>query len=149
MEKKVLGLDLGSRSLGIAVSDVLGIAHGRENFRFPEGAYRQALAKTLEYVKKEGIRTIALGYPLNMDGSAGESAKRSERFKEELLALDPTLEIVLVDERLTTVMASKALRFGNLSARNQKPKIDQESAVMILESYLAQRSHGQAEEEAC
>lgn len=139
MAKKVIALDLGTTSLGIAVSDVLAIAHGRENYRFPEGAYRRALEKTMEYVQKEGTKEIALGSPLNMDGSEGESAKRSVRFKEELLAIDPTLEVTLVDERLTTVMASKSLHFGNLNTKKQKPRIDMQSAVMILESYLAKK----------
>ena len=139
MKKKVMGLDLGTSSCGIAVSDVLGIAHGRENFLFPEGAYRRALAHLDELLKKEGIDEIALGYPLNMDGSAGESAHRSERFKEELLEMNPNLKVTLVDERLTTVMASKTMRLGNTNARKQKRVIDQQSAVLILESYLAQK----------
>ena len=82
--KKVLGLDLGSRTCGIAISDVLGIAHGRENYRFTDGAYRQVLAYILEYLKKENVGVVALGYPLNMDGSKSESALRSERFKETI-----------------------------------------------------------------
>jgi len=137
MRNKAMGLDLGSKSLGIAISDVLGISHGRENFRFPEGAYRRALARVMELVKAEGIEEIALGYPLNMDGTAGESAHRSERFKEELLELDPHLKITLVDERLTTAMAIRTLRMGAVDARRQKRVVDKESAVIILDSYLA------------
>ncbi len=139
MKKKVMGLDLGTSSCGIAVSDVLGIAHGRENYLFPEGAYRRALSHIDELLKKEGIKEIALGYPLNMDGSAGESAHRSERFKEELLEMNPELVVTLVDERLTTVMASKAMRLGNFNTRKQKKVIDQQSSVLILESYLSQK----------
>lgn len=137
MRAKVLGLDLGTKSCGIAISDVLGIAHGREEFRFVEGAYRQCLAHLKEIIEKENIKEIALGYPLNMDGTAGESAHRSERFKEELLEMDPSLQVALVDERLSTVMASKRLLEADLSRGKRHKVIDQQSAVVILESYLA------------
>lgn len=141
--KKAIGLDLGAATLGIAVSDTLGIAHPRENFRFPEGAYKRALSRVQELVEKEGIFEIALGYPLNMDGTSGESAKRSERFKDELLAMDGRLSVTLVDERLTTVMASRTMTFGSFSSRKQKKVIDQQSAVLILESYLSQKEREQ------
>lgn len=134
--KKVLGLDLGSRTCGIAISDVLGIAHGRENYRFTDCAYRQVLAYILEYLKKENVGVIALGYPLNMDGSKGESALRSERFKEELLEKDPTLKVYLVDERLTTVMANRSMLEADISRGKRHKVIDQQSAVIILESFL-------------
>ena len=141
--KKAIGLDLGTSTLGIAVSDVLGIAHPRKNFRFPEGAYKRALAKVMETVECEGTFDIALGYPLNMDGTSGESAQRSERFKNELLQMDSRLSITLIDERLTTVMASKAMTFGSFNTRKQKKVIDQQSAVLILESYLSQKEREQ------
>lgn len=140
--KKVVGLDLGTRSCGIAISDTLGIAHPREEFRFLEGAYKQCLAHVLELLQKEGVKEVALGYPLNMDGSAGESAHRSERFKDELLALDPTLQITLVDERLTTVMASRRLLEADLSRSKRHGVIDQQAAQVILESYLDQKNGG-------
>ena len=134
--ERVLGLDLGSRTCGIAISDSLGIAHSRENFRFEEGAYRQCLKHVKEYLEKENVHMIALGYPLNMDGSVGPSAERSIRFKEELLEMDPTLKVELVDERLTTVMATNALLECDLSRGKRKKVIDQQSAVIILEAYL-------------
>lgn len=134
--KKVLGLDLGSRTCGIAISDVLGIAHGRENYRFIEGAYRQVLAYILEYLKKENVSVVALGYPLNMDGSKGDSAIRSERFKESLLEADPSLKVFLVDERLTTVMANRSMLEADISRGKRHKVIDQQSAVIILESFL-------------
>ncbi|MCH3910166.1 MAG: Holliday junction resolvase RuvX [Bacilli bacterium] len=140
--KKVAGLDLGTRSCGIAVSDVLGIAHGREEYRFLEGAYKQAVAHIIEFLHNEGIDEVALGYPLNMDGSAGESAHRSERFKEELLEVDPKLKITLVDERLTTVVASKRLLEADISRKKRHAVIDQQAAQVILESYLNQKEGG-------
>lgn len=134
--RRVLGLDLGTKTCGVAVSDSLGIPHAREEFRFPDKAYKRCMEHVLELAHKEGITLIALGYPLNMDGTAGESAHRSERFKEELLKADPSLEVVLVDERLSTVEADDALFEANLRSRKRKKVIDQQSAVIILERYL-------------
>jgi putative Holliday junction resolvase len=139
---KAVGLDLGSKTCGIAISDSLGIAHAREEFRFLEGAYRQCLAHVIEFLHKEGVKEVALGYPLNMNGSAGESAHRSERFKAELLEIDPSLQITLVDERLTTVMASRQLLEADLSRKKRHGVIDQQAAVVILESYLASKNGG-------
>lgn len=141
MSPKAMGLDLGTRTCGIAISDVLGIAHGREEYRFPEGDYENCLEHIIALSKKENIKEIALGYPLNMNGSVGDSAKRSEKFKEALLKKDPELKIELVDERLTTVQANKALLEGDLSRGKRKKVIDQQSAVLILESYLAKKGY--------
>lgn len=140
---KVIALDLGSRTCGIAMSDVLGIAHGYENFRFQEGAYRQCIAHVIEVLHKEGVTEVALGYPLNMDGSAGDSAHRSERFKEQLLAEDPNLQITLVDERMTTVTAYRFMREANLKADKKKKIIDQQAAIVILEFYLERKELNQ------
>lgn len=137
--KRVCALDLGTKTVGFAVSDSLGIAHGREEFRFQEKAYRQAVKHVIEFLHAEKIDEVALGYPLNMDGSAGESAHRSERFKEELLEADPSLTITLVDERLTTVDAEGWLEEAGLDWKQRKAYIDQEAALAILERYLAQK----------
>lgn len=139
--EKVIGLDLGTRTCGIALSDSLGIAHPYEEFRFQEGAYRQCLSHIMEVLTKEKVHEIALGYPLNMDGTVGERAKSSERFKEELLELDPTLKIELVDERMTTIMATKSLLEADLSRNKRHQVIDQQSAVIILSSYLERKEY--------
>lgn len=136
---RVCALDLGEASCGFAVSDGLGIAHGREEYRFPRGAYRRAVQHVIEFLSKEQISEVALGYPLNMDGTAGESAHRSERFKEELLEVNPALDIHLVDERLTTVDADEWLSDGGLDWQEKKRYIDQMAAVAILERYLASK----------
>lgn len=140
--KKVIGLDLGTKTCGIAVSDVLGIAHGRENFRFVEGAYRQCLAHIYEVMQGENIDEVALGYPLNMDGSAGERAQSAERFKKELLEMMPNIQVSLVDERLTTVMANRRLLEADISRKKRHKVIDQQAAVVILESYLNSKNGG-------
>jgi putative Holliday junction resolvase len=134
--KRIIGLDLGTRTCGIAISDTLGIAHGYENFRFLDSAYKQCLSHIMEVLQKEDVHEIALGYPLNMNGTVGERAESCVRFKEELLALDPTLKIELVDERMTTMIATKRLLEADLSRAKRHAVIDQQSAVVILESYL-------------
>ena len=136
---KVLGLDLGTRTLGIAISDVLGIAHGYEEFRFLEGAYKQAIKRVLEVCEKEKVTEIALGYPLNMDGSEGEKALSSKRSKNSLLEVNPNLKISLVDERMTTIIATKRLLEADLSRNKRHKVIDKQAAVVILESYLQRK----------
>lgn len=136
---KVLGLDLGTRTLGIALSDVLGIAHGYEEFRFLEGAYKQAIKRVIEVCKKENVTEIALGYPLNMDGSEGEKSLSSKRFKNSLLEANPNLKISLVDERMTTIIATKRLLEADLSRNKRHKVIDKQAAVVILESYLQRK----------
>ena len=90
---KVIGLDLGSRTLGIAISDSLGmIAYGRETFRFEEGNYKKAAMYIIDYAKKENVNEIALGLPLHMNGDVGDHAQSALRFKEELLELNPDLK---------------------------------------------------------
>jgi putative holliday junction resolvase len=136
--KRVAGFDLGEASLGIAISDGLGITHPREEFRFPRKAYRRAIAHAIEFLHREGVNEVALGYPYNMDGTLGASAERSRRFKDELLAEDASLNIHLVDERLTTVEASENLAEAGLTDwQEQKAHIDEEAACVILESYLS------------
>lgn len=135
--KRVAGFDLGEASLGIAISDGIGIVHPREEFRFPRKAYRRAIAHAIEFLHREGVNEVALGYPYNMDGTLGASAERSSRFKDELLAEDASLNIHLVDERLTTVEASENLAMAGLTDwQDQKAHIDEEAACVILESYL-------------
>lgn len=142
MARKALGLDLGTRTCGIAISDSLGIAHGKEEFRFAEGDYEACLFRVVEIIEEEGIGEVALGYPLHMNGSNGEGARRSERFRDELLSMKPDLKVFLIDERLTTVMATRFLLEADLSRGKRKKVIDKQSAIVILEDYLAKRERG-------
>ena len=82
---KVLGLDLGSRTVGIAISDALGIiATGVETYRFPDDRYDLALARVIEVVKERKVEKIVLGYPKHMNGDIGEKALLCEDFKKQL-----------------------------------------------------------------
>ena len=129
---KVLGLDLGTRTLGIAISDVAGwYAYGLENFRFEEGNYQKAA--------HHEIKVVCLGLPLNMNGTMSPRAESALRFKEELLAICPDIKVEMIDERWTTKIATNRLLEANLSRNKRKKVIDQQAAVVILETYLAQK----------
>ena len=134
--EKYIGLDLGTTTLGVATSDVLGFVHGLETFRFPKDAYSQARDYVHKLVEKTGIKNLVIGLPINMDGSQGFRADSSKRFKEDLLKEDPSLKIELVDERLTTVSAHKTLSQLNVSGKERKGSVDRVAACEILDFYL-------------
>ncbi|MCQ2792300.1 MAG: Holliday junction resolvase RuvX [Bacilli bacterium] len=139
---KILAFDLGSRTLGIAVSDSLGIAaHGLENFRFPEGGYQAAIAHALEIINREHISELVIGLALNMNGEESKSSQASRIFKEELLKRNANLKITMVDERLTTKLATQRLLEADLSREKRKKVIDMQSAVVILETYMEMKKN--------
>ena len=133
---KVLGLDLGSRTLGIAISDALGIiATGVETFRFEDDNYVLPLNRVVEIVKEKKVTKIVLGYPKHMNGDIGEKAKLCEEFKTKLEDL-LNIKVVLIDERWTTKLATNRLLEFDLSRSKRKKIIDQMAAVVILQNYL-------------
>jgi len=136
--RKVLGLDLGTTTIGIAMTDSLGIAaHGVETFRFEPGNFKAAREHVIEIVNKEGIKDIALGMPLYESGDISPHAKSCLRFKEDLLKLDPSLHIEMIDESYSTIEADEKLKAStNLSYEKRKKIIDEMAAVVILERYL-------------
>lgn len=138
---KILGLDLGTKTVGIALSDSLGLtAQGLETFVFTEEKYEVALDHIEAIVKKHHVTKIVLGYPKNMDGSIGERGQLSEQFKEHLESR-LNIEVVLWDERMTTMIAEKILIHANVSRKKRKKVIDKMAAVVILQSYLDMRSN--------
>lgn len=136
--KRFICFDLGEKTLGIAVSDSLGIASwGLENFYFTKNAYHQAIKHALDVITKEKIFDVVIGLALNLDGTESESSKRSIKFKEKLLEHNSSLNIVMVDERMSTLLANRLLINANIPSKKRKKMIDMESAVVILETYLA------------
>lgn len=133
---KYLGLDLGSKTLGIAISDELGfLARVYDTLRFKDNDYAYAIKKLEEICIKEGIKGIILGYPKHMNGDAGIRAKISEDFKAEL-ELHCKVEVILWDERLSSVTVNKAMIEGNVRREKRKEKKDELAAVVILQNYL-------------
>lgn len=134
--EKILGLDLGSRTCGIAMSDALQmIAHGVETYRFQENNYKAAAKHIQQIVEENQIHIIVLGLPKHMNGDLGERAQISIDFKERLEKM-MDVKVVLIDERLTTVMAQNQLIFADVSRQKRKKVIDKMAAVQILQGYL-------------
>jgi len=134
---KILGLDLGTTTLGIASTDSLGIAaHGIETFRFEVGNFKKAREHVIELCQKEGIKTIALGMPLYQSGDVSLHGKSCIRFKQDLEKLDSSLHIELIDESYSTIEADEKLKETGLSYEKRKEIIDEMAAVVILERYL-------------
>lgn len=139
---RILGLDLGSRTLGIALSDSNeSIAMMKETYRFADDDYESAVFKVLEYVDKYKLKTIVLGLPKHMNGDLGVRAELSIQFKQ-MIQEQCDVEIILQDERLTTAMALNVLSSLNSSSRNRKAKVDQIAACNILQSYLDAKKRG-------
>lgn len=133
---KYLGLDLGSKTLGIAISDELGfLARALETYRFCEDAYEEAADYVCSLCKKEGITQVVLGLPKHMNGDQGIRAQISYTFKE-FLETKGNLQVILEDERLTTVLVDRAMISGNVRRENRKQKKDEMAAVIILQNYL-------------
>lgn len=135
--EKILGLDLGTKSLGVSYYDgLIHIVHAVENFNFEEGNYKKARERVHKLVKDKDVDAIVLGYPVNMDGTKSKRCLSTERFKDDLLKEDPNLNIIYLDERLTTVEAHERLMAQGVPLKKHKDVIDMVSAVIILETYL-------------
>ncbi|BCK00024.1 putative pre-16S rRNA nuclease [Anaerocolumna chitinilytica] len=132
-----MGLDYGSVTVGVAISDELLItAQGIETInRKQENKLRQTLARIEELIKEYNVDRIVLGYPKNMNNTIGERAVKSEEFKE-MLERRTGLPVILWDERLTTAAASQTLILGNVRREDRKAVVDKLAAVLILQGYL-------------
>ena len=134
---RILGLDYGSKTVGVAVSDPLGItAQGVSTiWRKQENKLRQTLAQIEKLVEDYQVERIVLGYPKNMNNTVGERALKSLEFKE-MLERRTGLPVVMWDERLTTVEANRTLRESGVRRENRKQYLDELAAIFILQSYL-------------
>ncbi len=133
---RILGLDLGSVTCGVAVSDPLGmIARSVETIRFADEQNDDAIKRIKEICDELNVDKIVLGLPKHMNGDIGIRANICLEFKQKLEeALG--LEVIMVDERLTTMAANKLLIAQDVSRKKRKKVIDQMAAVQILQSYL-------------
>ncbi|HHW55547.1 MAG: Holliday junction resolvase RuvX [bacterium] len=131
---RLLGLDVGDKTIGVAVSDPLGLtAQGVEVIR-RQGRERD-LVRLQELVQSYGVDTIVMGLPKNMDGSLGKQAEKVMAFAD-LVQKNLDLPVVLWDERLTTMAAERALLEADLSRGRRREVIDKMAAVLILQGYL-------------
>lgn len=134
---RIMGLDFGSVTCGVAISDELHItAQGIEVItRKHENKVRQTLARIEELVKEYEVDRIVLGYPKNMNNTVGDRAEKSEEFKKKL-ENRLGIEVILWDERLTTVSAHQVMIEGNMRREERAKIVDKVAAVFILQGYL-------------
>lgn len=145
---RIMGLDYGSKTVGVAVSDALGLtAQGIEIVRRKsENKLRQTLARIEEIAKEYGVEKIVLGFPKHMNNDIGERAEKSLEFKE-MLERRTSLPVVMWDERLTTVEADRTMMETGIRRENRKEYVDMIAAVFILQGYLDYLSNQQATQE--
>ncbi|MBS7303437.1 MAG: Holliday junction resolvase RuvX [Lachnospiraceae bacterium] len=134
---RIMGLDFGSKTVGVAISDELLItAQGIEIIRRKEeNKLRQTLARIEALIVEYNVTEIVLGYPKNMNDTLGERVRLTEEFKEKL-ERRTGLSVSLWDERLTTVAADKAMMEAGIRREHRKDYVDQIAAALILQGYL-------------
>lgn len=134
---RVMGLDYGSKTVGVAISDPLGItAQGIETIhRKAENKLRQTLARIEALAKEYEVDRLVLGFPKNMNNTIGERAEKSLELKE-MLERRTGLPVIMWDERLTTVEAERTLAESKVRREDRKKYVDKIAAVFILQGYL-------------
>lgn len=137
---RILALDVGSKTIGRAVSDPLGItAQGLETIRRKNK--RTDFEQLERTIAEYGVAEIVVGYPLHMSGAAGTQSQKMQEFAEELRRRFG-LPVHLWDERLTSAEANRVLREAALSIRRRAQVVDKLAAVLILQSFMAARASG-------
>ena len=137
---RILGLDYGSKTVGVAVSDMLGMTAQRlEIIRRPkENHLRRTFRRIEELAEEYRIESVVLGYPLNMDDTAGDRAQKTMEFGHEL-EKRLGVPVILVDERLTTVEACEIMDDCGIPRKDHKEYVDMIAAEIILQDYLNMR----------
>lgn len=133
--ERLLGLDLGSKTCGVAISDPLGIiARALTTVRFESDDYETCLDEVLKLCQENKVKSVVLGLPKHMNGDIGVRGEISQDFARMLE--DHGIHVTLWDERLTTVSAERLMISGDVSRKKRKKVIDQMAAVQILQNYL-------------
>lgn len=137
--KRYIGLDLGTKTLGISMSDITKtVATTHKTLRFEEKNYSYVIEPLKEIIDEFNVSLIVLGLPKNMNNSLGERALETIKFKE-LLESEINIEVVLQDERLSSRAANLYMLEGDLSRKKRKSNKDALAANIILQSYLDRR----------
>lgn len=133
---RFIGLDLGRRTCGVAISDLTGtIATAVDTIRFRENDLQKCLECVIMVIREKKAEKIVLGYPINMNGTLGPQSEYVLEFKK-MLEDAINLEVILYDERLTSVEVNKIMISADLSRNKRKSKVDTLAATLILQSYL-------------
>ncbi len=138
---RYLGLDLGSKTLGISISDTTNtIASVYTTLRFSEDNNLDTLDELKKIIKENNITTLVLGLPKNMNNTLGPRALITLEYKEKL-EQELNIEVILYDERLTSVISNNVLIDADISRKKRKKKVDGMAAVIILQGYLDRRNN--------
>ncbi|HLR61080.1 MAG TPA: Holliday junction resolvase RuvX [Lentibacillus sp.] len=133
---KIIGLDVGSKTIGVAVSDPLGLtAQGLTTIKWDEQNITSADEELKKIIAEQSIGKAVIGLPKHMNGTIGERGEASEKYAEHVEAIH-RISAVLWDERLSTAAAERVLLEADMSRKKRKKVIDKMAAVMILQSYL-------------
>ncbi|WP_409301844.1 Holliday junction resolvase RuvX [Peribacillus sp. SCS-155] len=133
---RTMGLDLGTKTIGVAISDAMGwTAQGLETIKIDEEKKQFGLARLGEIIKDHEVSKIVLGFPKNMNGTVGPRGEASQAFAK-VLEEKFSIPAVLWDERLTTMAAERVLLEADVSRSKRKKVIDKMAAVFILQGYL-------------
>ena len=133
---RIMGLDVGTRTVGVAISDALGwTAQGIETVKIDEANGEFGIERIAELVKEYTVTEFVVGFPKNMNNTVGPRGEASENYKK-LLEDTFSLPVKLWDERLTTMAAERMLIDADVSRKKRKQVIDKMAAVLILQGYL-------------
>ena len=135
---RVLGLDYGDKTVGVAISDPFGwTAQGLEIIkRNNPNEHKQSLGRLAEIIEEYNVETIILGFPKNMDNSEGPRCEKTKQYKEKLERRFPKIPVILWDERMSTMAAERSLLEADFDRKKIKTVIDKMAAVHILQGYL-------------
>ena len=137
---RILGVDLGARRIGLAVSDPSGVIASPSGTLLRTGDANRDRAAIVAAAVEAGAEVVVVGLPREMSGRMGTAAKAARAEVEALRALAPSLRFELYDERLTTVIAARTLIGAGVKRKARKDKVDQVAAAVILQGYLESRS---------
>jgi len=137
LKHKILGLDVGSKTVGIAISDLMGwTAQGLDTLRINEEQDDLGIDQLVKIIKDNQVGTVVIGLPKNMNNSIGFRGEASIKYKEKLQESIPSIDIVMWDERLSTMAGERSLLEADVSRQKRKKVIDKMAAVFILQGYL-------------
>ncbi|HEC2152766.1 TPA: Holliday junction resolvase RuvX [Staphylococcus delphini] len=137
LKHKIIGLDVGSRTVGVAISDLMGwTAQGLDTLQINEEENKLGIDALIDIIQKENVGTVVIGLPKNMNNSIGFRGEASLKYKDALAERMPHLEIIMWDERLSTMAAERSLLEADVSRAKRKKVIDKMAAVFILQGYL-------------
>ena len=140
---RILGLDYGEKTIGVAVSDGFGwTAQALEVIKRSHSTeYKKSISRIAQWIKEYEVDTIVLGYPKNMDNTEGERCQKTKIFQKQLQQAFPNVTVVLWDERMSTIAAERSLLEADMSRKKRKSIIDKMAAVHILQGYLDKKQN--------